>query len=34
MKDVEGGMGGGGLGNWDMKERRENKSPGEEDDAS
>lgn len=31
MKETEGGV---GVRNWDMKERRENKSPSEEDDAS
>lgn len=33
MNERNGGEGG-GVGNWDMKERRENKSPSEEDDAS
>ena len=37
MKQMQGGVGWGGVGgfeNWDMKEKRENKSPSEEDDAS
>ena len=33
LNERNGGWGG-GVGNWDMKERRENKSPSEEDDAS
>lgn len=32
MNERNGGWGG-GVGNWDMKERRANKSPSEEDDA-
>lgn len=35
MNETNAGWGGvGGFENWDMKEKRENKSPSEEDDAS